>query len=512
MERNKIVQKLIAEGFSPETLVNMGDKQLNFLSTTVLSEQLDGMAHVSKTDPNKDKIVSDLKVKGKSFEVSEVENVQSGQQPGEVTTIGYGKSMDISVAKQMAIADAKRQGLGGNGFANITNLRVIKEKKQQNPDGSYYYAVQCTMTVNKPNASRDQRVDVTTTQMSLGNQMNEWVENLVKENYHMVATKGDITSMVSEKLMEQSGPIIGGDNMLKKVTGIDISSPNIFPGYKAPAVATPPKPAVKPTPQPKKQVSGVLAPTDPTVLDPRLSPKPAPVRDKKLETIRWQNSLKKQGFDVGVVDGVWGPKTQAAYLAWKKRHDTSRQNSMNDINKKIFSPINQSILEAQNPFEKMTLPEDTEECVYADGVSKDQSLAQKIANSNARNKFKGKFPTQISIKNIETAHRTPDGNYRYVVGLKVRNEAGAQGEVDEPFVKDTNKGELQEQPTMVRKPKVTSNALPEWLSFDSIKSAQPDIATPKTKPGTITKPGERVRPRTPYQPGPGVNPNPKAKY
>jgi len=164
------------------------------------------------------------------------------------------------------------------------------------------------------------------------------------------------------------------------------------------------------------------------------------------------------------------------------KESLSPMTTKGEINKLIREKLN----EGQNPFEKMTLPEDTDDCVYSDGVSKDQVLAQKIANSNARNKFKGKFPGQEFLKNVETAHRTPNGEYRYVVGLKTRNEAG--GETDEPFVKDgeTKQTEMKEQ-----------HHAP---------------ATPRTKPGTVPtiKPGERIKPRTPYQPGPGKNPNPKA--
>lgn len=152
----------------------------------------------------------------------------------------------------------------------------------------------------------------------------------------------------------------------------------------------------------------------------------------------------------------------------------------------ITSLIKEKLTESQNPFEKMTLPEDTDDCVYADGISKEQSLAQKIANKNAHNKFLGKFPNMKFIKNIETAHRTPTGEYRYVVGLKVRNEVGPDQEVDEPYVKETTKGEFKEQSYAPARPKTL----------------------PGTKPGT--KPGEKIKPKTPYEPGRGTNPDKKA--
>ena len=42
MKRNEIIQKLINEGFSPKTLVNFTDKQLNDLSSRMLGEQATG--------------------------------------------------------------------------------------------------------------------------------------------------------------------------------------------------------------------------------------------------------------------------------------------------------------------------------------------------------------------------------------------------------------------------------------------------------------------------------------
>lgn len=60
----------------------------------------------------------------------------------------------------------------------------------------------------------------------------------------------------------------------------------------------------------------------------------------------------------------------------------------------------------------------------------------------------------------------------------------------------------------------TTVKIPDWLSYDSIKNAEvAEPAEPAIKPRT--KPGEPNikpnRPATPYQPGPGINPAPKAE-
>jgi hypothetical protein len=78
---------------------------------------------------------------------------------------------------------------------------------------------------------------------------------------------------------------------------------------------------------------------------------------------------------------------------------------------------------------------------------------------------------------------------------------------------------LTESNTMVQHgPKVKKghNGIPEFMSYDAIVSAEPKTApskpAPSTKPGTRPTPTRREDPRkTPFQPGPGTNPKPKAK-
>jgi hypothetical protein len=79
---------------------------------------------------------------------------------------------------------------------------------------------------------------------------------------------------------------------------------------------------------------------------------------------------------------------------------------------------------------------------------------------------------------------------------------------------------LNESETMTHQfgPKVKKghNGIPEFMSYDAIVSAEPKTApskpAPSTKPGTKPTPTRREDPRkTPFQPGPGENPKPKAK-
>ena len=64
-----------------------------------------------------------------------------------VTVNGFGKSMDYNIAKKMAISDAKAKAAGNNGQYNISNFKILNEKYQKNDDGTYYYAIRCSMNI-----------------------------------------------------------------------------------------------------------------------------------------------------------------------------------------------------------------------------------------------------------------------------------------------------------------------------------------------------------------------------
>jgi hypothetical protein len=220
-------------------------------------------------------------------------------------------------------------------------------------------------------------------------------------------------------------------------------------------------------------------------------------KGKKVPTAAKWDSLKEGEEINNWVDG----------LVVENYHSTSKG--------EIMTAIKQKLNEQQ--LEKSKLPLDTTDTVYADAVSMDQATAQKIANSNARAKFMGKFPNKHFLKIVETAHKTEDGDYRYVVGLKLKEEPSQQQQQSDNVAQNTAvqnstqpQGEIKEQDTLTAKPKV--NQIPEWLKFDAIKSngASPSIAPVKTPAKTM--PGEKPRPKNPYQPGPGINPSPKAKF
>lgn len=125
------------------------------------------------------------------------------------------------------------------------------------------------------------------------------------------------------------------------------------------------------------------------------------------------------------------------------------------------------------------------------------------------------------------------------VRVAMRNAKGFKGKndsitewVDEvankKYTNLTLKNEIMEM--VATKVKKGHNGIPEFMTYEAIVGAAKKkananyadetygdggVAEPTTKPRTrpgnpTTKPGSRPKPRTPYQPGPGINPNPRA--
>jgi hypothetical protein len=127
---------------------------------------------------------------------------------------------------------------------------------------------------------------------------------------------------------------------------------------------------------------------------------------------------------------------------------------------------------------------------------------------------------QKDVKDCECDHTHLDENKtikNWVKGLVENKEFHSFTSKNE--IMELIQTKLNESDTMVQHgPKVKKghNGVPEFMSYDAIVSAEPKTApskpAPTTKPGTRPTPTRREDPRkTPFQPGPGTNPKPKAK-
>ena len=139
MKRNEVIQKLIKEGFSQNTLINMSDKQISMLSQRILGEAADII--ISKKDPEFGKKVEDAKKQGKSVETYE------GHGVGSKVTKGH------------------------NGIPEFMDSKKLKGEKKDKEDPKKKKTEKKSLNLKKLE-DLDKK------------EIKEWVETLIENNYH----------------------------------------------------------------------------------------------------------------------------------------------------------------------------------------------------------------------------------------------------------------------------------------------------------------------------------------
>ena len=108
MKRNEIIEKLIKEGFSENTLLKFNDNQLKQLASRMLSEQNSGddEVMVSKKDPQYQQKVADAKKQNKTIEAYE-EELKGDQEKLDKNDNGKIDSDDFAILNKEKKGEAK---------------------------------------------------------------------------------------------------------------------------------------------------------------------------------------------------------------------------------------------------------------------------------------------------------------------------------------------------------------------------------------------------------------------
>jgi DNA primase catalytic subunit len=138
---------------------------------------------------------------------------------------------------------------------------------------------------------------------------------------------------------------------------------------------------------------------------------------------------------------------------------------------------------------------------------KDPNVNQKIEDAKKQNK---------SIETYEQESEAPSSELnKKKKGENVKVKEWVESIAEENFHSFTSKNEIMEMIQFKLKEGVGSNVktghngVPEFMSYDEISNSE--NAAPLTKPApTKPKTSPTIKPKTPYQPGPGKNPKPKA--
>jgi hypothetical protein len=152
---------------------------------------------------------------------------------------------------------------------------------------------------------------------------------------------------------------------------------------------------------------------------------------------------------------------------------------------------------------------------------KDPNAAQKIEDAKNKNQSIETYEEEMKEDNSsdEISKEKKDKvvkNTKKNKGFEIKD--WVKQVTNENFHSFTSKNEIMEmiqfkleEQEVGSNVKKGHNGIPEFMSYDVISGTETIDSNPTTKPAPVkpkTNPG--IKPRTPYQPGPGKNPKPKA--
>jgi hypothetical protein len=170
MKRSETVKKLMSEGFSEKTLVNMSDNELKMLSDRILSEQVEKIVQNKTAYKVGDKGGS-LPPSPKGYSVTiDPTDKKPVAQPVE------------SEVKEELKGNQKKLDKNHNGKIDGQDFKILKGKKKD---------------------------------------VKEWVDSLVDSEYYSFTSKNEIMEMITSKLNEQYPEIAEPDTDTEIMPGID---------------------------------------------------------------------------------------------------------------------------------------------------------------------------------------------------------------------------------------------------------------------------------------------------
>lgn len=188
MKRNDIIKKLINEGFSEKTLVNFTDKQLTSLAERMLNEET---VMISKSSPNFQKDVDSAKKSKKTIETYEEKEVC--EKCGENVC----ECMESDIKEELK-GGQKKLDKNHNGKIDAQDFKILKgQKKSEVKEGN-----KIPVTKKIKNFNKNGKLSLTLRKINEFSDAQDWVENIVENNYHSLTTKNEIMNLIKSKLTE----------------------------------------------------------------------------------------------------------------------------------------------------------------------------------------------------------------------------------------------------------------------------------------------------------------------
>jgi hypothetical protein len=183
MTRVEMVRRLLGEGLSRNTLVNLTDKQLNSLCERMLNE---GVTKVATADT---KTQDELKQQKKPFELYEKKK---------------------PTTKQLSALDKNK-----NGKIDKEDFKLLRSKKNSSKEEVKKGSLKKSSGLKKDEKTTESKIKSTPKKsnkvgqkLKLAPKLKEnieiknWVEDIVENNYHPFTSKNEIMELIKTKLNE----------------------------------------------------------------------------------------------------------------------------------------------------------------------------------------------------------------------------------------------------------------------------------------------------------------------
>jgi hypothetical protein len=292
MNRAETIEKLIKEGFSEKTLVKFNDNQLKKFAAKILKE-----AESVLNIPAANKPAIDLARKNKQQFVtySEEMDIEAKESSKKKANKKSPKSDDGQTDEELynALSDMGwnygeygSEDFDDDGFAEAAmNLGYRWNEKNKK-----WYNRDTNESIKFKEVKEDEVISVGQLRKSkkvkpVFKNLHEFVENTINSNYHSLVTKGDMVSLVKEKINESSDlyekEMI--DHLPEFMNEFDMAQPDVKPDVK-------PAPSKPDTDRPTRE-----KPRHPgqRPQDPKKQPLPNPVPKAKAKEISGEEAKSR---------------------------------------------------------------------------------------------------------------------------------------------------------------------------------------------------------------------------
>jgi hypothetical protein len=537
MKRTELIGKLLKEGFSEKTLVNFSDNQLKQLASRVLSEE-DLM--VSKKDPQYQQKVADAKKQNKTIEA--YEELKGNQKVLDKNDNGKIDSDDFAILNKEKKGEVK-EGIFGGKHKKVSTIKHDGHEIDvfSKDDKKVYGHPRKEGSKNQNDKERLVYSDL---------------ESLKKSVSSMGKGEKNVNFPKSKKI----------SNPDYKSTVVDINEVDMGLTVKSAPKSTPlfggsPKKSTSPKkkPSPKKKEMGEEGEMDESLhgimigatkeklkKDLGRDPKDHEVEkelgkfvDDWKKDNEYKERMKKNPYNPGKPPSPdfngYNKRKE------KKEGDVEEGDYHNERSEKALEKSKEDFPQLKNIKKckecgkveskcKCEKEEEVDELLrfYDDDGTpiknkkgEQDAVSTKDKNFKKKTKSKKCSDCEEDTKDCKCDHSHLDENKtikNWVKSLVENKEFHSFTSKNE--IMELIQTKLTESETMTHEfgPKVKKghNGIPEFMTYDAITSAEPKTApskpAPSTKPGTRPTPTRREDPRkTPFQPGPGTNPKPKAK-